>query len=347
MIYVGIDVHKMSLQVAAMEKDGTLLLNEKIGSDHATVRKFFSKFPKRAKYVMESSSVWYALYRFMTDDLGLDVVLSNPYQTKAIAASKKKTDKVDARILADLLRGGYIAECHVPDADTVESKQLVRYRRSFVDARTSFKNKIHGILLQGGVRIPGTPFSERYVLRLRGMKNYRINGYLDEIRSLDRSIADCDKRIHAKAMANKYACLLLSIPGVGNYTALTVAAEISDIGRFSESHKLCAYAGLVPSVRNSADTVHYGRITKRGSGMLRWVLNEAVKSHTRYAPESSITKFYNRIAKKRGKSKATVAAASKLLRVMHHMLKEERMFVTNYSQNFNTRRVHEDKASSA
>ena len=100
-IYVGIDVHKKFLQVAAVDGDGVLLLlNERTDADHASVRRFFSQFPRNGtRCVMESSSVWYGLYRYMTDTLGLEVILSNPYQTKAIAASKKKTDRVDARIL--------------------------------------------------------------------------------------------------------------------------------------------------------------------------------------------------------------------------------------------------------
>ena len=89
-IFVGIDVHKKFLQVAAVDGDGTQLLNERTEADHASVRRFFSQFPRnRARCVMESSSVWYGLYRYMTDVLKMDVILSNPYQTKAIAASKK------------------------------------------------------------------------------------------------------------------------------------------------------------------------------------------------------------------------------------------------------------------
>ena len=128
------------------------------------------------------------------------------------------------------------------------------------------------------------------------------------------------------------ATLLLSIPGVGRYTALTVSAEIGDVSRFADSHRLCAYAGIVPSVRNWADVIHHGRITKTGSRMLRWILAEAVHTHARYAADSDITAFYRRIAKKRGTPKATIAAASKMLRVIYHMLSERREFVPHYSQ---------------
>ena len=114
------DVHKLSVQFAVMDKNGVILKNEKIQNAKRMIKKFISMIPKNAKYVMESSSVWYELFRMMRDDMKLDVKLSNPYQTKAIAASKKKTDKVDAAILADLLRGGYINRCHVPKAEIIK-----------------------------------------------------------------------------------------------------------------------------------------------------------------------------------------------------------------------------------
>ena len=139
-------------------------------------------------------------------------------------------------------------------------------------------------------------------------------------------------RVWRKVRESSDATLLTSIPGVGRYTALTVSAEIGDVSRFSDSHRLCAYAGIVPSVRNSADVVHHGRITKIGSRMLRWILAEAVHTHARYAPDSDITAFYRRLSKRRGTAKATIAAASKMLRVIYWMLSEKREFVLHYSQ---------------
>ena len=115
-MYVGIDLHKKFLQVAIMDNDGNILQNDKVENNHQSIKKHFVDIPISANIVMESSSIWYDTYRFLTDQLKYkNVTLSNPYLTKAIAASKKKTDKIDAKILADLLRGGYIATCYVPD----------------------------------------------------------------------------------------------------------------------------------------------------------------------------------------------------------------------------------------
>ena len=325
-VYVGIDLHKEFMQVSAMDVDGNELLNEKIPAIKENIRRFFRIFPKKAKCVMESSSVWYGIFRYMTDELGLDVILSNPYQTKAIAASKKKTDKIDARILADLYRGGYIAQCHVPNKNIVDLRQLVRYRTKIVRMRAKLKNYIHSILLQNGIKIPGAPFSSPFIGRLVKLDDYRIDEYVRMIQFLDDRIMQSNLRIRDAVKTNHNAQILESIPGVGKFSALTLAAEIDDIGMFSDSHKLASFAGLVPSVRNSANTIRHGRITRRGSPMMRWVLVEAIHTHVRYAADSPISKFYLRLAKKRGSSKAGVAAAAKLLRMIYWMMKKDITF---------------------
>ena len=131
-LFVGIDLHKEFMQVALMDPGGRILQNKRVECNRAAVARAFSKLPADSRFVMESSSVWYGMYRFLTDKLGLDVMLSNPLATKRIAESKKKTDRVDAAVLADLLRGGYIAGCYVPDEKTVGDKQLIRYRGRIV-----------------------------------------------------------------------------------------------------------------------------------------------------------------------------------------------------------------------
>ncbi len=330
-MFVGLDVHKNSVQVAAVDEIGKLLFNKKISSDFSAISKITSKIPKNAKYVLESSSVWYGLYRHMTDKLHLDVILSNPYNTKIIASSLKKTDKIDAYHLANLLRGGYIAESFVPDHTIVQYRQLVRHRHKIVRIIVKMKNSIHGITLQEGIHIKATPFSSEHIRALGKLESYRIDSYLQSIKFHKKEVAKIDSMIRRMVNDNPDVCILTSISGVGPYTALSIFSEIAEISRFSNSRKLCAYAGIVPSVRNSADTIHHGRITKRGSTMLRWLLVEAIHAHVRYAPDSDITKFYNRIKKKRGSSKAAVAGASKLLRVIYWMLKERREFVQNYS----------------
>jgi transposase len=113
---------------------------------------------------------------------------------------------------------------------------------------------------------------------------------------------------------------LTSIPGIGIYSALVIYAEIGDVRRFPDPEHLCSYAGLTPTVSQSASSVHYGGISKEGSKQLRWILTEAVHTHHRYEPGSNLSRFYDKIAKKRGKQKAAMAAARKLLHIIYWMM---------------------------
>ncbi len=330
--FVGIDLHKQFMQVALMDSVGTTLQNKRIECDFKKAARELAKLPAGAKYVMESSSVWYGMYKLLTEKMGLDVMLSNPLATKRIAESKKKTDKVDAVILADLLRGGYIAGCYVPGDDTVQERQLIRYRDRMVKERTRFKNSIHGILLQSGTKIPGQTFTPQYVRELHGLGDWRIEKYISAIEFLDRDIEDCNARIRNAVSRNPKAMLLTTMPGIGNVTALALASEIDDVSRFSDMDHLASYFGLVPSVRNSAATSHHGNITKAGNSLVRHLLAEAAIVHVTWAKNQKrptpISTFYERLREKRGGSKAKVAAAAKMLRIIFWMLKKNIDFWT-------------------
>lgn len=139
---------------------------------------------------------------------------------------------------------------------------------------------------------------------------------------LIKSIKDADKMI-SPAVVNKInhnTNLLNSIPGVGYYSALVIAAEIRDISRFLDADHLCSYAGLVPSTHSS------GGKTRRGSSIIRPVLCECVLSHKRVRKESNLSKFHSKIARKKGNPIATVAAAAKLLRICFSLVKEQREY---------------------
>ena len=330
--FVGIDLHKKFMQVALMDSGGKILQNRRVECDRKCVAKEFSKLPANARYVIESSSVWYGMYRFLRNELGLDVMLSNPLATKRIAHSKKKTDRVDAKVPADLLRGNYIAGCYVPDEKTVDERQLVRYRDKVVRERARIKNGIHAILLQKGIKIPGQPFTPQYIRELHKIGDWRIEKQIGTMEFLSRDITDCDGRVQDAVSGNRSARILKTMPGIGNVTALALASEIGGISRFSDMDHLVSYFGLVPSVRDSADTVHHGRITKEGNSLVRHLLTEAVIVHVTFARSKKvstpISRFYERLSKKRGGSKARIAAAAKMLRIVFWMLKKKIDFWT-------------------
>ena len=196
--------------------------------------------PKGSKYVIESSSVWEDVYHYMRNELGLDVVLSDPYKTKLIAESKKKTDKVDALILADMLRGGYISECYVPEGRTADGRKLVRYRRMMIKNRGREKSSIHGILLQASLDLDGAPFSSRWLAQVRKLGDYRIGGFLSSIERYDDLIKRADARVASMVRESPNAMLLKSIPGIGNFSALAISSMVGILGD-STVHKTSSH----------------------------------------------------------------------------------------------------------
>ena len=319
-VFVGVDLHKEFLQVAVVDSRGELLLNKRVENTMEEIRKEFSMYPKNAKYVIESSSVYRAVYRFMTEEMGLDVVLSNPYQTWLIAKSKNKTDKRDAHALADLLKSKMIQTCYVPPPDIMEAKDTVRQRKALSQMRASCKIHIHSILLQNSIKIPGTTFTTEFNKKLRELKDWRIDEYLDLISTHSRHIKEIDAKLEGVLKQNQGAQLLKTIPGVGTFTAVAVVSALGDVSRFHDADRVVSYAGLAPSERSSGGIVKHGRITRMGDKLLRWVLVEAAHTHVMRKRDSPHVARHKRIAKKRGNGKAAVTTAAHLLRMMYRML---------------------------
>src|SRR2546427_2270688 len=327
-MFVGLDLHKNYLQTAVMDDQGRLLSQERIPNRDENIEEFASKRLRdsHAEIVIESSSTWYHVYELLSKNQNCHVILSNPVKTKAIASAKVKTDKVDALTLANLLRGGYIPECYIPPKRIMDLRDMVRYRASLVRMRVSAKNKVHAILLMNGIKVEGKPFTKEFVEELKKIGDYRVDGYLAVIRSLNEQILSVSRTIKMEAIEDESTKLLKTIPGIGYYSALLILSEIGDIDRFPDSHHLCSYAGLTPSTHSSGGVTYHGSITRSGSRYLRWILTECAKAHIRTRRDSQLARFYTRLAKRRGGSKATVAAASKLLRIVYWVLKEKRPY---------------------
>ena len=268
----GIDLHKLSTNISVMDEEGHVIKEVKIPADPDELMEFSESLPANSDIVIESSSTWYWAYRILSERH--HVVLSNPLKTKAIASAKVKTDKVDAFTLANLLRGGYIAESYIPSGELLQLRELVRYRAELVRMRSALKNNIHSILLMYNTKIEGHPFTQEYINRLKQLNDYRINGYLDVIETLNREINDVDEMIKKQAEEDQNAKLLMTIPGISYYSALLIASEIGNVNRFPDSYRLVSYAGLAPSTRSSGGKTHYGPITKQGSKYLRWILTQ-------------------------------------------------------------------------
>jgi len=314
MQYVGLDVHKKFTYASVIDDKGNVVMEDKFQSSIEGLDKFLDKVEKNTEFVMEASSVWQHLYDHLEFN-GFAVKLAHPLKTRAIAEARIKTDAIDARTLAQLLRANLISESYVPIMDVRVERSITRHRASLVRIRTQIKNKIHAILRRHGIQYEFSDlFGKSGIEFLRNVdipaySRYELDHYLTLLRVLNYKIEDSSKQIEALKKENPQAQLLTTIPGISDYSALLIMAEIGDIRRFKTAEHLCSYAGLVPSTYQSGNTSYHGKITKQGSKWLRWILIQAAnKAITR---ENALQRFYKRLEAKKGR---------KMLTYIHAML---------------------------
>jgi transposase len=339
MLYIGLDVHKEFCQACVIDESGRALSNERFSSTSEELDRFLDRF-QDAKFVLESTGIWEFIYEGI-EKRGFEAVLAHPLKVRAIAEARVKTDKVDAETLAQLLRADLIPRSWIPPKDIRDLRQLVRQRAYLVREATRFKNRIHAEVLRRGVRRPEnlkTPFAQRSIRWMRSLDIPTVTSCLNCLENVQAQVEEINIQLLEEYNRRPDAQLISTVPGIGFYGALLILAEVDDVHRFHHPEKLCAYAGLVPTVRQSASSVKYGSISKDGSAYLRWILTESVHVHTRYDPESQLSRFHSRVAKRRGKRVATVATARKLLRIIYWMLVRHEPF---HSHGFNpVKRVH-------
>ncbi len=339
MLYIGLDVHKEFCQACVIDESGRALSNERFSSTNEELDRFLDRF-QDAKFVLESTGIWEFIYEGI-ERRGFEAVLAHPLKVRAIAEARVKTDKVDAETLAQLLRADLIPRSWIPPKDIRDLRQLVRQRAYLVRQASRFKNRIHAEILRRGVRRPEnlkTPFAQRSIRWMRSLDIPTVTSCLNCLESVQAQIAEMNVQLQDEYNRRPDAQLISTVPGIGFYGALLILAEVDDVRRFHHPEKLCAYAGLVPTVSQSASCVRYGSISKDGSAYLRWILTESVHVHTRYDPGSQLSRFHARVAKRRGKRIATVATSRKLLRIIYWMLVRHEPF---HSHGFNpVKRLH-------
>lgn len=319
-MYAALDLHEKSIQCVLKDDDGRVVKESKMGKDEDRILGFLDG--TRAKVVMESGYNHQHIYDVLKER-GYDVTVAHPLMVKAIAYARVKSDKVDARMLADLLRADLVPEAYVPGRDVREVRDLVRRRHYMVRLRTMLKNKVHAEIDTRWIKYDGNVFAEDGKVFLRSLSIDAIDDYLDTIEFLSRKIRELDEKVKKVAESDKYAKLLVTIPGVGWYAALLISSEIADVNRFPDYEHLCSYAGLSPGVRQSGETQHASK--GRGDSMLNWIMIQCAHVHVRRC-DSSITRFYEQVSARRGEGIAIAAAARKLMRAVYIMLKEEQAF---------------------
>jgi transposase len=330
---IGIDLHKHESQVAVLpdeSSDDEPL--EEVRVANANLDEIAARY-EGSRAVIEATSRYYTTYDRLSEHL--EVTVANPLELSWIAESSHKTDEIDARKLAELHRADIVPESYVPPEEIRSLRALTRGREHLVDERTKWKNEVHALLDQHGVEYTdnGDLFSgsgREFLaeLTLEDPGDILLETYLETVDELTEKIESLSDEIEARATEIPEVQLLETIPGVGSLTALQIHAEIGEIERFERAAELVSYAGLDPSVRESADSRTEGSISKEGNKYLRTAVVQGAWRAVHNGQDAYLGKFYHRLREQKNKPEkvARVAAGRKLLVSIFHMLSREEVY---------------------
>ncbi len=201
-LYVGMDIHKNFIQAAAMDEEGNIVKEQQFKSNREEIKRFIKSLKvQKLQAAIEATCTWYNVYETL-DALGVETTLVNMRRTKTIAESKIKTDKLDAKTIAQCLRTGFIATAYIPPKTIMEQRNILRHRMSLRKEITRYKNKIHAILLRNGVRhrdfsdlfgAAGMKFLRN--LTLSDSEQYSLTSYLTIVETLEHEKTQTEKKI--------------------------------------------------------------------------------------------------------------------------------------------------------
>jgi transposase len=332
MLHIGLDLSRRRLDYHVLDEHGRTLAVDAAPPDADGLRHLTRRFPLPVRAAIESMNG----ARFVHDQLelhGWEVEIADAVRVKGLAPLACKTDKIDARVLAELSWRALVPAIWLPDPAVRAERERARFRLHLVRHRTSVKNRVHATLLAHGVPCPVSDLfglrGRQLLERLRLPEPWRgtLQASLELIDHLDSEIERCERELERLGADHPYVPLLLTVPGLGWVLAYTVAAEIGAIERFPSPEKLAGYTGLCPRVYQSGSGDRRGSLAKQGPRYLRWALIEATGHacrHPAYARRYQQTK--QRLGRQRGAKVARVQLARTLAHAIWHMLSRNEPF---------------------
>jgi transposase len=334
MRHIGVDHHKRYSYITVMDDRGKIIKEGRISNSKECLKKFLNNPHgcQDSQAVLEAGLNWTVMYDWLEEETG-EVKLAHPLKVKAIAEAKIKTDKIDAGVLAHLLRCDLVPEAYVPGKETRIVKNVLRQRMFLVRLSTMVKNRIHTIIdRHPEVRnqIDSSDLfgsqGKRWLKEVELPRKERklLDNELRLFNFLEERVKASDSWVIALGKKDPKVRQLMSIPGIGKFFALLISTEIDDIERFRTSSKLASYVGLIPSTYSTGNKTFHGRITKQGNKYLRWAFIEAVWPAIR--KDLSLRIYYEKIKARKGANHAKVATARRLLKIVYQVLSQERNY---------------------
>jgi transposase len=321
---VGLDVHRDFCEIAIAD-GGRARSAGRVATTPERLKVLARSLLPDDRVVLEATGSALAVARILEPHCQ-EVVIAHAKQVRAISHARVKTDKIDARVLADLLAADLIPKVWVGDDRVRALRRIVSRRRGLVKRRTQIKNEITAVL-QRNLK-PRPPVADLFGKKGRVWlsdqllpvdERLTVDACLRQLDFIGEELAQIDELIAEEALQDADVLRLMTIPGIDVTTATTLVAVIGDIRRFPTARHLVGYLGLHPRVRQSGiGPAHHGRISKEGSAAARHVLVEAAWMTAR--SPGPLRAFALRTAARRGRHVATVAVARKLAVLCWHLL---------------------------
>lgn len=311
--YIGVDLHKACWQACAVDGEGVRRWEGRFPRTSAGFEQFQQRCGGRGRIAVEATGATWSFVDAVAP-WATSVCVVDPRKTKLKAGFAAKTDRLDARRLADALRRESVGSVYVPPPAIRELREVCRGRHHVVRVRMRVAQMIRALLLRAG--IDDTPakrlYTQRGIAWLRGVTvPTEAQRTLERLRRLlevaHEEAGAADAHVKAVAAQDAIATALQTLAGIGPVRGLTIRAEIGDICRFRRGAALASYAGLVPRVEASGSRYSVGRITRTGSPWLRWVLVEAAIHAMKRSDRVGV--WARRLACRKGVHKARVAVA--------------------------------------
>ncbi len=271
MYYLGIDHHKRYSQVAVVDEKGTVRTNGKIADEKKAFALLKEYYKEPCRAVIEAGRNWGMMYDLL-EELDIKTVVAHPLKIRAIADAKIKSDSIDAKTLAHLLRADLIPQVHVPPKEVREQKNLLRHRLWLVRLQTMTKNRIHQLIDRNHVKRPkvknifgvaGRTFLKGLSLSL--IDQELLKDHLELLDTLHEHIKKTEVWIGKELKNNHLMDILITLPGFGKVLSALAALEIDNINRFRTPAKFASYSGLIPSTFASKGKVYHGDLIPNGN----------------------------------------------------------------------------------
>jgi transposase len=324
---IGMDVHRDFCEVAIKDESGMRLAG-KVKTSVQELELFAQSLAPDDQVALEATGPALSIARILEPHVGR-VLIANTRRLRAIAESKVKTDKLDARTLCELLAAGFLPAVFSPDEFTRALRRRLQRRSKLVRSRTRAKNECHAVLARNLKGRP--PMSDVFgkagrqwlgALELPADESETVECCLREVDFLDCEVGMIESELASEALSSPEIRRLMSVPGVSLVSAAAFVAAVGDIHRFSTPKQLVSYLGLDPRVRQSGEApARHGRISKQGSAEARHMLCEAAWVAIR--TPGPLHAFYERVRARRGAQIALVASARKLSVLFWHLLTRE------------------------